>query len=56
MEQKTFTITKKVAKHGRQAVLVIPRLLDQELSPGTIVRVTFDVLNMKGGNKQESLK
>ncbi|MFH1408769.1 MAG: hypothetical protein ABIH34_02590 [Nanoarchaeota archaeon] len=39
-------ITKKVAKHGSQAILVIPRLLEKDLKPGTVVRVTFDVLEV----------
>ena len=41
---KSFTITKKVAKHGSQAIVVIPRILEQELKPGTIVKCTFDVV------------
>jgi hypothetical protein len=46
---KIYTITKKVAKHGRQAVLVIPKLLEQDLGPGTVVRVTFEVIELGGG-------
>ena len=41
---KSFTITKKIAKHGTQAIVVIPRLLEEELKPGTIVKMTLDVL------------
>ena len=41
---KSFTITKKIAKHGTQAIVVIPRLLESELKPGTIVKMTFDVI------------
>ncbi len=41
---KSFTITKKIAKHGSQAIVVIPRLLESELKPGTVVKMTFDVL------------
>jgi hypothetical protein len=41
---KSFTITKKVAKHGSQAIVVIPRLLETELKPGTIVKMTIDVI------------
>jgi len=36
MEQKKFIIMKKVAKHGSQAIIVIPRILESELKPGTI--------------------
>lgn len=39
-----FTITKKIAKHGTQAIVIIPRLLESELKPGTIVKLTLDVL------------
>jgi len=45
MEQnKTYTITKKIAKHGSQAIIVIPRVLESELAPGTIVEVRLNVL------------
>ena len=40
-----FTITKRIAKHGDQAIIVIPRLLEQDLKPGTIAKVTIDVIN-----------
>jgi hypothetical protein len=45
--ERQFTITKKVAKHGDQAIVVIPRLLEHELSPGTIVKVTFEILGVQ---------
>jgi hypothetical protein len=41
---KTFIITKRIAKHGTQAIIVVPRLLEEDLKPGTIVKVTLDVL------------
>ena len=41
---KSFTITKKIAKHGSQAIIVIPRILEQELKPGTIAEVKINVL------------
>ncbi len=41
---KSFVITKKIAKHGKQAIVVIPRLLEEDLKPGTVVKMTFDVL------------
>jgi hypothetical protein len=44
MENKTYTITKKIAKHGKQAVIIVPTLLQNQLSPGTLVQVTFDVI------------
>lgn len=44
MEKKEFTLTKKIAKHGSQSILVIPRMLESELKPKTIVKVTIEVL------------
>ena len=41
---KQYTITKKIAKHGSQAIIVIPRILEKELVPGTIAKVTIDVI------------
>ncbi|HIH38619.1 hypothetical protein J4460_01450 [Candidatus Woesearchaeota archaeon] len=37
-------ITKRVAKHGRQAVIVIPKLLEKELSPGTVVQLSMRIV------------
>jgi len=42
---KTFTITKKISKHGSQAVIVIPSFLQDELKPRTIVAVKINVVN-----------
>ena len=39
-----FTITKKIAKHGSQAIIVVPRILEKRLKPGTIVQVTLDII------------
>jgi hypothetical protein len=44
MEIKQFTITKKIAKHGKQSVIIIPALLQQQLSPGTLAEVTFKII------------
>ncbi|MBU1111665.1 MAG: hypothetical protein ABIG93_03585 [archaeon] len=41
---KQFTITKKIAKHGNQAIIVIPRLIEKDLKPGTVVEVKFNIL------------
>ncbi len=42
--EKTFTITKRIAKHGKQAVIVIPSFLQQELKPKTIVEVKISIM------------
>ncbi len=49
-ENKKYTITKKIAKHGSQAIIVIPRILEQHLKPGTITQVTIEVLKQGGEN------
>jgi hypothetical protein len=41
---KSFTITKKVAKHGSQAIIVVPKVIQDDLKPGTIIEVTMNVL------------
>lgn len=45
MENKKFVITKKVAKHGSQSIVVIPRILEQHLRPGTIIQINIEVLS-----------
>jgi len=44
MKNKQFIITKKIAKHGNQAVIVIPRILELQLKSGTIAKLTIDVI------------
>ena len=41
---KSFTITKRIAKHGNQAIIILPALLKEDLKPKTIVKVTIDIL------------
>lgn len=41
---KQYVITKRIAKHGHQAIIVIPRLLEKDLRPGTVAKLTIDVL------------
>jgi hypothetical protein len=41
---KQFTLTKRIAKHGNQAIIVIPRLIEEHLKPGTIVEVKIEIL------------
>jgi hypothetical protein len=44
MTNKSFTITKKIAKHGKQSVLIIPSLLQEKLSPGMLVEVKIEII------------
>lgn len=39
-----FVITKRIAKHGSQSIIVIPRMLESKLKPKTVVKLTIDVL------------
>lgn len=45
--KKKFIITKKIAKHGSQAIIVIPRFLESILKPGTIVEIKLNILEEK---------
>ncbi len=44
MEKKTYTITKRIAKHGKQAIIVIPTHLREQLQPSAIVEVKFTII------------
>jgi hypothetical protein len=44
MESKTFTLTKRICKHGSQAVITIPKLLEHELRPGMIAEVKITLI------------
>jgi hypothetical protein len=43
-QNSQFTITKKIAKHGAQAVIVIPSILKEKVNAGMLVKVTIDIL------------
>ena len=45
---KTFTLTKRISKHGNQAIIVIPRILQDELKPKTIVEIKINILREAG--------
>lgn len=53
-EKKKFIITKKIAKHGKQAIIVIPKVLEEHLKPGTIAEITIDVLQYPEEAKNDS--
>ncbi|MBS3073926.1 hypothetical protein J4447_00550 [Candidatus Pacearchaeota archaeon] len=44
MTFSSFTITKRIAKHGNQAIIVVPRILEQHLKPGTVVKLDINVI------------
>lgn len=43
-KQKSYIITKRIAKHGKQSVILIPKYLQAELRPKTIVEVRIDIV------------
>jgi len=42
--KKEFSIIKKIAKHGSQAIIIVPRILEDKLKPGTIVELKINIL------------
>ncbi|MBU4069654.1 MAG: hypothetical protein KJ646_01605 [Nanoarchaeota archaeon] len=42
--KKSFTITKKIAKHGSQSIIIIPRILESKLKPGTIIELGINIV------------
>ena len=53
-QRKNFVITKKVAKHGTQSIIVIPRILEEHLKPGTLTQISIEVLDnfQEGGGER----
>jgi hypothetical protein len=51
MENKKFSITKKIAKHGSQSIIVVPRILEGHLKPGTIVQLHIEVISNEGNSE-----
>jgi hypothetical protein len=47
MKTKKYTITKRIAKHGNQAIIVVPRILESQLKPGTVAEITIEILGGK---------
>ena len=43
-KNRSFIITKKIAKHGNQSIIVIPRMLEQHLKPGMIVQLGINII------------
>ncbi|MDD5192347.1 MAG: hypothetical protein PHH54_03825 [Candidatus Nanoarchaeia archaeon] len=44
MSISQFTITKKIAKHGSQAIIVVPKILEDKLKPGTLTQITIEII------------
>ncbi len=41
---REYFLRKKIAKHGEHSIIVIPKLLREELKPKTIVELSIKVL------------
>jgi hypothetical protein len=39
-----FTLTKKIAKHGKQAIICIPEILKDNLKPGTLAEIKIEII------------
>ena len=50
---RTYNIVKKIAKHGRQNIIVIPAMLQKELEAGTIVQLKIDVIKENGTKNKD---
>ena len=50
-QNKKFTITKRIAKHGSQSIIVIPRILEEHLRPGTIAEISINIIEKDIGGK-----
>lgn len=46
MKMDEFTLTKQIAKHGKQGIIVIPKILEEHLAPGTLVELKIKKLNI----------
>ena len=40
-----YLITKKIAKHGKQAVIIVPTMLQEQLCPGKLVEIKIEIKN-----------
>ena len=44
MENKTFNLRKRIASAGNNTIIVIPKLLQDELKKGTVVDVRINII------------
>jgi antitoxin component of MazEF toxin-antitoxin module len=42
--ENKYILIKKIAKHGNQAVICIPKILEEQLKPGIVTQVTIEVI------------
>lgn len=44
MVETKFTITKRIAKHGKQVIIIVPTFLKEQLSAGKLVEVKIEII------------
>ena len=44
-----ITITKKIAKQGKNSIIVIPSYLREMIRPGNLVKIEISNVNVDGG-------
>jgi len=44
MSSSKFTLIKKIAKHGSQSIICIPKVLEDKLEPGTLAQITIEII------------
>lgn len=45
-EQKQYVITKRIAKHGKQVVIIIPKVLQKQIRPGILAQIKIKILEV----------
>lgn len=48
---REYNIRKRIAKHGKNAIIVIPKLLQQELKPSTVVELNIKIIEEAKNDK-----
>jgi len=48
METEQIIITKKIAKHGKQAVIILPKFLEHRLYPGILAQISISIIEQEG--------
>jgi len=51
-----FTITKKLAKHGSQSIIVIPKYLQEFLKQGSLVEIKIKLLEVEENDNYKNDK
>ncbi len=54
MDKEKYIITKKIAKHGKQSIIVIPEVLSDKIKPGNLAQITIDIIDKPDSIKDKS--